>query len=257
MTSSIGLCRSQSCVERIELDPVEIAVGDEQHQIGVANRLLGELAAQFAGRFVDARRVDQDQLGVLEAGLGDFVGRAVLGGNRKDLLAGQRIEQRALARTDFAERRDLDAAVFELGGEFLDVAASPSRCWRAPAGAAANPPTAGAALRSCRAISIGLACGAMSSATTRASKRSVRPAPARDDAAEQIDRAPRRRSTAGAIRPAPRRARLRSRVRPASARRRRRRHGRAQSRAGILARIESRMASRSPAVNWSALFKTT
>ena len=107
--------------QRVDLDPVEIAVGDEQHEIGIAHRFLGELAAQFAGRLVDARRVDQDQLGVLKASLGDLVGRAVLGGNREDLFARQRVEERALARTDLAKRRDLDPAVFELGGEFLDV----------------------------------------------------------------------------------------------------------------------------------------
>ena len=108
-------------LEGVDLDPVEIAVGDEQHEIGVAHRLLGELAAQFAGGLVDAGRVDQDQPGVLEAGLGDLVGRAVLGGHREYLLAGQRIEQCALAGADLAESRDLDAAVLELGGEFLDV----------------------------------------------------------------------------------------------------------------------------------------
>ena len=33
----------------------------------------------------------------------------------------KRVEQRALAGTDFAEGRDLDAAVFEFRGEFLDL----------------------------------------------------------------------------------------------------------------------------------------
>ena len=108
-------------LDRVDLDPVEVAVGDEQHQVGVAHGFLGKLAAQFAGRLVDARRIDQDQLGILKAGLGDFVGGAVLGGDRKDLFARQRIEERALARPDFAERGDLDTAVLELRSEFLDV----------------------------------------------------------------------------------------------------------------------------------------
>ena len=121
MTSRIGLCRSQSWLQRVDLDPVEVAVGDEQHQVGVAHRFLGKLAAQLTGRLVDARRIDQDQLGILKAGLGDFVGGAVFGGHRKNLFAGQRIEERALARTYFAERGDFDAAVLELRSEFLDV----------------------------------------------------------------------------------------------------------------------------------------
>ena len=108
-------------LERIDLDAVEIAVGDEQHEIGVAHRFLGELAAQFAGRLVDAGRVDQDEPGVLEARFRNLVGRAVLGGHRENLLAGERIEERALAGADLAERRDLDPSVLELGGEFLDV----------------------------------------------------------------------------------------------------------------------------------------
>ena len=107
--------------QSVDLDPVEIAVGNEQHEIGIAHRLLGELAAQFARRLVDARRVHQDQFGVLKASLGHFVRRAVLGGNGEDLFARQRVEERALARTDLAKRRDLDPPVFELGGEFLDV----------------------------------------------------------------------------------------------------------------------------------------
>ena len=57
----------------------------------------------------------------LKPGLGDFVGRAVLGGNGEDLFARERIEKRALARADLAEGRDLDAAVLELGGELLDI----------------------------------------------------------------------------------------------------------------------------------------
>ena len=108
--------------ESVQLDPVEIAVHDEQHEVGIADGLLRELAAQFAGGFVDARRVDQHQLGILKSGLGDLVGRAMFSRNRKDGLAGERVEERALARTDFAKRGDLDTPVFELRGETLDLA---------------------------------------------------------------------------------------------------------------------------------------
>ncbi len=48
-------------LDGFDLDAVEIAVGDEQHQIGVAHGFLGELAAQLAGGLVDARRVDQNR----------------------------------------------------------------------------------------------------------------------------------------------------------------------------------------------------
>ena len=105
----------------LDLDPVEVAVGDEQHEVGVAHRLLGELAPQLARRLVDARRVDQDQPGVLKSGLGDFVGRAVLGGNGEDRFARERIKKRALARADLAEGRDFEAAVLELRRELLDI----------------------------------------------------------------------------------------------------------------------------------------
>ncbi len=108
-------------LERIYLDPVEIAVGDEQHKIGVADSFFSELAAQFAGGFVDAGSIDQHQLGVLEAALRNLVGRTVLCRHRKDFLAGKRIQQRALPRADFAECRDLKTAVLELRREFLDV----------------------------------------------------------------------------------------------------------------------------------------
>ncbi len=41
--------------------------------------------------------------------------------DREDRLAGERVEERALARPDLAERRDLDAAVLEFLGKALDV----------------------------------------------------------------------------------------------------------------------------------------
>ena len=108
-------------LERLDLDAIEVAVGDEQDEVGVAHGLFGKLAAQFAGRLVDARRIDQHELGVLEPGLGHRVGRAVLRRDGENRLPGERVEQRALARPDLAERRDLDAAVLELSGESLDV----------------------------------------------------------------------------------------------------------------------------------------
>ncbi len=216
-------------LDRVDLDPVEVAVGDEQHQIGVAHGFLGELAAQLAGRLVDARRVDQDQLGILKAGLGDLVGGAVLGGDRKDLFARQRIEERALARPDFAERGDLDTAVFELRGEFLDVVhllLDAGALLRAQPRIRRELAQRFDRVGQYRLILHGAAgprLGSLSQNAASARRRAQR----RGSASSAK---PRHRSTAGAIRPARRRARLRSRVRPASAPRRRPRRDRAQSR---------------------------
>ena len=186
MTSSIGLCRSHSCVQRLDLDPVEIAVGDKQHEVGIAHRLLGELAAQLAGRLVDARRVDQDKLGVLEPALGHLVGRAVLGGNGEDPFAGERIEQRALARADLAEGGDLEAAVLQ-----LRVNCSISCISFSMAGALlrAQPGVrrrACAALRWYRAISDLVLHGRGSAAIKAAWNRSGAPGRGRKDAAQQV-----------------------------------------------------------------------
>src|ERR1700721_2540333 len=100
---------------------MRVPAGDEYHPVGVAYGLLGELAAQFAGGLVNAGRVDQNELGVLETALGYLMGGAVLARYREDLLAGERIQQCALAGADFTEGRDLDPAVLELGGKLLDV----------------------------------------------------------------------------------------------------------------------------------------
>src|SRR5262249_53545665 len=70
---------------------------------------------------VDTRRVDQNEPGVLKAGFGDLVGRAVLGRYREQRLAGERIQERAFAGAYLAEGRNFHAAILELGGEFLDV----------------------------------------------------------------------------------------------------------------------------------------
>ena len=61
-TSSIGLWQPASWASAVVLGLVEIAVGDEQDQIGPLGRLAGHLAPLSAAHLVQAGRVDEHHL---------------------------------------------------------------------------------------------------------------------------------------------------------------------------------------------------
>ena len=110
--------------EGLDLPALHVAGDDEEDQVGVPGDVAGQGLADLAADLVDARRVDEDEPGLVEAAgplarllpplgrAGDR--RAVRGADLEDVAAQQRIEDRRLAPADHAEGGDLDGGLVEL-----------------------------------------------------------------------------------------------------------------------------------------------
>ena len=110
---------------------VQIRIGDEQDQVGPAGGVVGHVGPLRAVDLVDARRVEQHDLRLLEAGHAvaaavprrapDLLGPAAAHVDLGHGLAHQGVDQRRLAGVDLAEQHDLDAALLELLRDRLQV----------------------------------------------------------------------------------------------------------------------------------------
>jgi hypothetical protein len=127
----------QRLVERGQLDEgrvlgfVEVGIADEQHKIGSLGGFLGHQRPRAAADFVDARRIDKDDLGLAQAG--ERVARPVPGDmpnfprpaaadiDAGDVAADEGVDQGAFAGADLAENDDLDAAARELIEHLLEA----------------------------------------------------------------------------------------------------------------------------------------
>ena len=102
----------------------QVAVDDEQHQVGTAGHLFGQLLACLAVDLIDAGRVDQEDVAVAE-----LVPLTALDGRVSPcsgLVAKRCSPSSALTSADFptltrAEDGDMDVSVFELVQHALDL----------------------------------------------------------------------------------------------------------------------------------------
>ena len=98
----IGFWASRSCAQGFDLGALHVAGDDEQDEIGMAGDVAGQGLANLAADFVDAWRIDDDELGPFEAGavgcvvlppLGGAVdGRAVRRADLEDVLAHEGVQ---------------------------------------------------------------------------------------------------------------------------------------------------------------------
>ena len=114
------------------LDLVQVRIGDEENQVRSFRHLARHGGAVGTADFVDARRIDQHDLGLSESGqavpaaiprdMPDFFRPAAAHVHRRDGLADERVDQRRLAGADLAEHDDLDATRGELAVHLLQAA---------------------------------------------------------------------------------------------------------------------------------------
>src|SRR6185503_7074043 len=103
---------------------VEVGIGDEEDEVGALSGFAGHFAALAAADFVDARCIDENYLGLAEAGEGvagavpgdvpDFAGPAAADIDAGDFTTDEGVDEGALARGDLAEHHDFDATADQL-----------------------------------------------------------------------------------------------------------------------------------------------